>query len=95
MLRISEDLWQAPLQTCWSPEDSRRIAQESRDHVDRMFGIVNAIIGNGNNYSSGNGNNYSKISQESNTSIETTPISNRDEKEVCTIMPYVAVLWYI
>ena len=87
MLIIDDDLWQAPLQTCCSPKDSRRIAQESRDHVDRMFGIVNAIIGNGNN--------YSQISQESNTSIETTPISNRDEKEVCAIMPYVTVLWYI
>lgn len=86
MLIIDDDLWQAPLQTCCSPKDSRRIAQESRDHVDRMFGIVNAIIGNGNN--------YSQTTQESNTSIETTPISNRDE-EVCTIMPYVTVLWYI
>lgn len=86
MLIIDDDLWQAPLQTCWSPEDSRRIAQESRDHIDRMFGIVNVITGNGNN--------YSQIRQESNTSIETTPISNRDE-EVCTIMPYVTVLWYI
>ena len=88
MLIIDDDLWQAPLQTCWSPEDSRRIAQESRDHVDRMFGIVNAIIGNGNN--------YSQISQESNASIETAPISNNNrDKEVCTIMPYVTVLWYI
>ena len=86
MLIIDDDLWQAPLQTCCSPKDSRRIAQESRDHVDRMFGIVNAIIGNGND--------YSQTTQESNTSIETTPISNRDE-EVCTIMPYVTVLWYI
>lgn len=86
MLIIDDDLWQAPLQTCCSPKDSRRIAQESRDHIDRMFGIVNVITGNGNN--------YSQISQESNTSIETTPISNRDE-EVCTIMPYVTVLWYI
>lgn len=86
MLIIDDDLWQAPLQTCWSPEDSRRIGQESRDHIDRMFGIVNVITGNGNN--------YSEIRQESNTSIETTPISNRDE-EVCTIMPYVTVLWYI
>ena len=86
MIIIDDDLWQAPLQTCCSPKDSRRIAQESRDHVDRMFGIVNVITGNGNN--------YSQISQESNTSIETTPISNRDE-EVCTIMPYVTVLWYI
>lgn len=94
MLIIDDDLWQAPLQTCCSPKDSRRIAQESRDHVDRMFGIVNAIIGNENNYSSGNGNDYSQTTQESNTSIETTPISNRDE-EVCTIMPYVTVLWYI
>lgn len=94
MLIIDDDLWQAPLQTCWSPEDCRRIEQESRDHVDRMFGIVNAIIGNENNYSSCNGNNYSQIAQESNTSIETTPISNREE-EVCTIKPYVTVLWYI
>lgn len=86
MLIIDDDLWQAPLQTCWSPEDSRRIGQESRDHIDRMFGIVNVITGNGNN--------YSEIRQESNASIETTPISNRDE-EVCTIMPYVTVLWYI
>lgn len=86
MIIIDDDLWQAPLQTCCSPKDCRRIAQESRDHVDRMFGIVNVITGNGNN--------YSQISQESNTSIETTPISNRDE-EVCTIMPYVTVLWYI
>lgn len=86
MLIIDDDLWQAPLQTCWSPEDSRRIGQESRDHIDRMLGIVNVITGNGNN--------YSEIRQESNTSIETTPISNRDE-EVCTIMPYVTVLWYI
>ena len=85
MLIIDDDLWQAPLQTCCSPKDSRRIAQESRDHVDRMFGIVNAIIGNGND--------YSQTTQESNTSIETTPISNREE--VCTIMPYVTVLWYI
>lgn len=86
MIIIDDDLWQAPLQTCCSPKDCRRIAQESRDHIDRMFGIVNVITGNGNN--------YSQISQESNTSIETTPISNRDE-EVCTIMPYVTVLWYI
>lgn len=85
MIIIDDDLWQAPLQTCCSPKDCRRIAQESRDHVDRMFGIVNVITGNGNN--------YSQISQESNTSIETAPIS-RDE-EVCTIMPYVTVLWYI
>lgn len=86
MILIDDDLWQAPLQTCCSPKDSRRIAQESRDHIDRMFGIVNVITGNGNN--------YSQITQDSNTSIETTPISNRDE-EVCTIMPYVTVLWYI
>lgn len=94
MLIIDDDLWQAPLQTCCSPKDSRRIAQESRDHINRMFGIVNVITGNGNNYSSGNGNDYSQTRQESNTSIETTPISNREE-EVCTIMPYVTVLWYI
>ena len=86
MIIIDDDLWQAPLQTCCSPKDCRRIAQESRDHIDRMFGIVNVI--------SGNGNNYSQISQESNTLIETTPIDNRDE-EVCTIMPYITVLWYI
>ena len=86
MLIIDDDLWQAPLQTCCSSKDSRRIAQESRDHIDRMFEIVNVITGNGNN--------YSQITQEINTSIETTPISNRDE-EVCTIMPYVTVLWYI
>lgn len=86
MILIDDDLWQAPLQTCCSPKDSRRIAQESRDHIDRMFGIVNVITGNGNN--------YSQITQDSNASIETTPISNRDE-EVCTIMPYVTVLWYI
>lgn len=86
MILIDDDLWQAPLQTCCSPKDSRRIGQESRDHIDRMFGIVNVITGNGNN--------YSQITQDSNTSIETTPISNRDE-EVCTIMPYVTVLWYI
>lgn len=86
MIIIDDDLWQAPLQTCCSPKDCRRIAQESRDHIDRMFGIVNVMTGNGNN--------YSQTIQESNSSIETAPINNRDE-EVCTIMPYITVLWYI
>lgn len=86
MIIIDDDLWQAPLQTCCSPKDCRRIAQESRDHIDRMFGIVNVMTGNGNN--------YSETIRESNSSIETAPINNRDE-EVCTIMPYITVLWYI
>lgn len=86
MIIIDDDLWQAPLQTCCSPKDCRRIAQESRDHIDRMFGIVNVMTGNGNN--------YSETIQESNSLIETAPINNRDE-EVCTIMPYITVLWYI
>lgn len=86
MIIIDDDLWQAPLQTCCSPKDCRRIAQESRDHIDRMFGIVNVMTGNRNN--------YSETMQESNSSIETAPINNRDE-EVCTIMPYITVLWYI
>lgn len=86
MIIIDDDLWQAPLQTCCSPKDCRRIAQESRDHIDRMFGIVNAITGNGNN--------YSETIQDNNSLIETAPINNRDE-EVCTIMPYITVLWYI
>ena len=80
MLRISEDLWQAPLQTCGSAEDSRRIAQESRDQVDLMLGMI-GITRNRNNYSSGNKNKCSSRNKNNYSSGKSNSGLTKDDKD--------------
>ena len=80
MLRIDDDLWQAPLQTCGSPEDSRRIAQESRDHVDLMLGMI-GISRNRNNYSSGYKNKHSSRNKNNYSSEKSNSGLTKDDKD--------------
>lgn len=80
MLIIDDDLWQAPLQTCWSPEDSRRIAQESRDQVDLMLGMI-GISRNRNNYSSGNKNKHSSKNKNNYYSEKSNSGLTKDDKD--------------
>lgn len=80
MLRIDDDLWQAPLQTCWSPEDSRRIGQEYRDHVDLMLGMI-GISRNRNNYSSGNKNKHSSKNKNNYYSEKSNSGLTKDDKD--------------
>lgn len=80
MLRIDDDLWQAPLQTCCSPEDSRRIGQEYRDHVDLMLGMI-GISRNRNNYSSGNKNKHSSKNKNNYYSEKSNSGLTKDDKD--------------
>lgn len=80
MLRISEDLWQAPLQTCGSAEDSRRISQESRDQVDLMLGMI-GITRNRTNYSSGNKNKRSSRNKNNYSSEKSNSGLTKDDKD--------------
>ena len=80
MLRIDDDLWQTPLQTCGSAEDSRRIAQESRDQVDLMLGMI-GITRNRNNYCSGNKNKHSSRNKNSYSSEKSNSGLTKDDKD--------------
>lgn len=80
MLRIADDLWQTPLQTCGSAEDSRRIAQESRDQVDLMLGMI-GITRNRNNYSSGNKNKRSSRNKNNYYSEKSNSGLTKDDKD--------------
>lgn len=80
MLIIDDDLWQAPLQTCCSPEDSRRIGQEYRDQVDLMLGMI-GISRNRKNYSSGHKNKHSSKNKNNYSSEKSSSGLTKDDKD--------------